>query len=85
MAMSNTLPKNQKESINDVQPSTVRPMKNETSVLFAMTRVIKSMRKPMEEMSRIGLVENEVIPSMAKLIILRKGYFDTPAKRSFRS
>ena len=39
----------------------------------------------MEEMSRIGLVENEVIPSMAKLIILRKGYFDTPAKRSFRS
>ena len=41
-------------------------------------------KKPSVIIIRMGLTENEVIPSIAKFSILDSGYLDSPAKRSAR-
>ena len=43
------------------------------------------MRSPATVMNFNGAVENDVMPSMENDIILRSGYFDSPAVRAVRS
>ena len=43
------------------------------------------MASPAKVINFSGAVENEVMPSMEKLIILPNGYFDSPAVRAVRS
>lgn len=49
-----------------------------------MIKEINETMMPSRNIRRIGLIENEVIPSTAKLIIFLSGYLLSPAKRSAR-
>ena len=45
----------------------------------------RAKRKPSSVTKRMGLLEKEVMPSMAKATIFFSGYLDSPATRSPRS
>ena len=50
-----------------------------------MQRATSVMVRPAKVINLSGPVENEVMPSIEKLSILRNGYFDSPAVRAVRS
>ena len=72
------------ESIKEDQPFTVIPVKYEYSIHANTQNAIKMKKTPSIIIRRMGLTENEVIPSIAKFSILDNGYLDSPAKRSAR-
>ena len=78
-------PMAQTETLRNVHPATVAPMACRTSEYTRIARLNRKMTTPSVVIIRIGSIESDVMPSMAKEIIFFSGYLLSPANRSARS
>ena len=78
-------PRSQIEHTIAVQPDTVFPVKCEIKAYKSPITLTIDTTMPRFAMMRKGLTENDVMPSTANESIFLSGYFDSPAKRSWRS
>ena len=69
----------------EVHPLTVTPVYFKQINTMSTIRLIRNIRAPNHVIILIGLMLKDVIPSNANANIFLRGYFDSPAKRSFLS
>ena len=84
-AISCTPPMSQMESMVLAQPATACPAIWEMRVYSAARMAAAANTKPTAVTMRMGLMENDVTPCMAKASIFLSGYLLSPASRSPRS
>lgn len=84
-AINRSDPINHSESINDAQPGYELPNNIAIATYIVTERVITRNISPTVNIMRIGRIEKDVIPSIAKLSIFKNGYFVFPPFRGLRS
>ena len=79
-----TPPMNHIDTISEVQPSIVLPIKCSYRPYIMVSNDISVIVSPANVMNLSGAVENDVMPSIENESIYFRGYFDSPAVRAVR-
>ena len=73
-------------STMEVHPGVALSLKRRIQSAQRLTKIVpRNTMKPTPVISLSGITENDVMASRARAIILRSGYFDSPANRCARS